>query len=269
VRSAIVTLVILSALLLSSSAFAAQSYINVTLDEPQLQGGSSGAALQDETPSRSVGTIPATSSRKPTDGVTIGRVGVVQAQRASIYRSRSSSRILAKCGQGAPLGIVSEKGSWYGVLMIDMSTGWVHKSDVKLLDYNIVADKRTFASGGAQGQQIVQASLKYVGVPYVWGGNTWSGLDCSGFVKTVYDNFGISLPRVSREQASVGAAVSWEDLQPGDRLYFACRGPEIDHTGIYMGNGLFIHSSSRRGGVAVDNLGAGFYSRTLVAARRS
>ena len=274
----VVTLVLLPALFVSSSALAAQSSITITLDEPQLEGGLDRSAATsrsaDSSPSvkaerPSAEAAPTTSGRKPTNGVTIGRVGVVTAAKAKIHRSRSSRRILAACSQGTPLGIVNEKGAWYGVMMIDMSTGWIHKNDVKLLDYNIVATNHTYAAGGGQGQRIVQASLRYVGVPYVWGGGSWSGLDCSGFVKTVYDDFGITLPRVSRDQASVGAPVAWNDLQPGDRLYFACKGPDIDHCGIYMGSGLFIHSSSRRGGVAVDNLASGLFSRTLVAARRS
>ena len=164
---------------------------------------------------------------------------------------------------------MDEKGDWYGVLMIDMSAGWIRKDAVKLLDYDLVAARKTPAGGNAPGASVVQAALKYVGVPYVWGGNSWNGLDCSGFVKAVYGNFGVDLPRVSKDQANVGLPVSSGDLQAGDRLYFACSGPEVDHTGIYIGSGLFIHASSRRGGVAVDNLASGFFARTFTGARRS
>jgi cell wall-associated NlpC family hydrolase len=264
-----VCLLLLSACAISSS-FAGQS-ITVTLDVPQLQGSDTVTPPPMPKVERNESAVK-TSASSANGGVAIGRVGVVTAPKAAIYRSRTSSRILATCAQDTPLGVVGEKGAWYGVLMIDMSTGWIRKSAVRLLDYDIVA-KNTRSTGSAgsstQGQQIVQSALKYTGVPYVWGGSSCNGLDCSGFVKTVYSEIGVNLPRVSRDQANVGAPVTWDDLQAGDRLYFACKGPEVDHCGIYMGNGLFIHSSVRRGGVAVDNLTSGFFARTLVAARRS
>jgi cell wall-associated NlpC family hydrolase len=87
-------------------------------------------------------------------------------------------------------------------------------------------------------------------------------------VKAVFASHGINLPRVARDQANVGTPVSASQLQPGDRLYFACKGGEIDHAGIYIGNGLFIHSSASRGGVAVDNIMKPFYANALVTARR-
>jgi len=260
---------IVVSLIVVSPASAGQS-ITLTLDAPQLEGD------YHSTPARSApddkhGAAKSQAKTSTNSGgeLTIGRVGVVIAPKANIHQSRTSNRILATCARDTPLGIVGEKGNWYGVLMIDMSAGWIRKDAVKLLDYDLVAVKKGPANGNGIGQQVIQAALKYVGVPYVWGGSSWNGLDCSGFVKSVYANFGVELPRVSRDQANVGVQVSSGDLQSGDRLYFACNGPEVDHTGIYMGNGLFIHASSRRGGVAVDNLGSGFFARTFVSARRS
>jgi cell wall-associated NlpC family hydrolase len=263
---------LLLATLVCTPSFASQT-ITLTLDEPQLSSSGQSTPERQPAPSAHTDSAPPSStvSHKSGDTQTIGRIGVVSTDKLSIYRSRTSSRILAACRQGTPLGIVGEHGDWYGVLMIDMSTGWVRKTSVKLLDYDLVANKRSAPSGGVSsgGQQIVQSAMKYMGVPYVWGGNTGSGIDCSGLVKAVYSEYGISLPRVARDQANVGYPVSWEDLQAGDRLYFACKGGQVDHAGIYMGNGYFIHSSSRRRGVAVDALTSGFFSRTLVAARRS
>jgi cell wall-associated NlpC family hydrolase len=198
-------------------------------------------------------------------------VGIVSASKTGIYRQRKSGHVLAVCRQGTPLGIVGENGSWYGVLMVDLSTGWVKKSAVSLLDYDLVATRRPSARNSSSGNQIVQVALRYTGIPYVWGGTTANGLDCSGFVQSVFSNFGVSLPRVARDQANVGQPIplSLDQLQAGDRLYFSCKGREVDHAGIYIGNGLFIHSSSRRGGVAVDNLTTPFYARNLITARRS
>ena len=251
-----------------SPASAGQS-ITLTLDAPQLEGdyhsGSAQAEPNNDRPAKSQLKAPT----GPGDEVTVGRVGVVVATSANIYASRTSSRIWATCPKDTTLGIVGEKGGWYSVLMVNMQRGWIRKDAVSLLDYDLVADRSLRTNGNSIGEQVIQAALKYVGIPYVWGGNSWKGLDCSGFVKSVFGSFGVDLPRVSRDQANVGAPVASGDLRAGDRLYFACDGPRVDHTGIYMGRDLFIHSSVRRHGVAVDNLSSGFFARTFVSARRS
>jgi cell wall-associated NlpC family hydrolase len=76
------------------------------------------------------------------------------------------------------------------------------------------------------------------------------------------------LPRTAAEQARIGIPVSFADLRPGDRLYFAIRGGRIDHCGIYIGNGLFIHASGRHDAVVISSLSEPLYARRLVAIRR-
>jgi cell wall-associated NlpC family hydrolase len=125
--------------------------------------------------------------------------------------------------------------------------------------------------GGDARSKMADYSLKFQGTPYVWGGNDeLNGIDCSGFVKKMYGKIGLSLPRTAAEQALVGKPIyNLEDLQKGDRLYFwdKKRG-KIGHTGIYLGDGNFVHSSSGRGGVATDYLGSDRWLKILVAARR-
>jgi cell wall-associated NlpC family hydrolase len=88
-------------------------------------------------------------------------------------------------------------------------------------------------------------------------------------VKNVFAKYGVSLPRHSGDQAKVGRAVDGADLRPGDRLYFDMkRVGRISHTGIYIGNGYFIHASSNRRGVGVDSIFKSNYYRALVNARR-
>jgi cell wall-associated NlpC family hydrolase len=124
----------------------------------------------------------------------------------------------------------------------------------------------------ATGNPLVDYALKFQGTPYEWGGNDLvNGIDCSGFVKQVMKGtIGYNLPRTAAEQALVGTPIRrFEDLRPGDRLYFRMRSEsKISHTGIYMGNWRFVHSSHGKGGVSTDSLTKASWRNMLVAARR-
>ena len=108
-----------------------------------------------------------------------------------------------------------------------------------------------------------------MGAPYVWAGNSRSGLDCSAFVKNVFSTVGVSLPRHSGDQISQGRKITdTGELVAGDRLYFAMKGGgTITHTGIYIGEGFFIHASSNHKCVDVDPLFKTYVNK-LVAIRR-
>jgi hypothetical protein len=109
------------------------------------------------------------------------------------------------------------------------------------------SDGVTSTTGGsADGQKVVNIAKKYLGTPYVWGGAEPGGFDCSGLVRHVYEQLGIDLPRVSRDQARAGTAVPGMDqAQPGDLLFF---GSPVDHVGIYAGEGQMV-VAPRRGDV--------------------
>lgn len=93
---------------------------------------------------------------------------------------------------------------------------------------------------------------QFVGNPYVWGGTSLTkGADCSGFTQSVYKNFGISIPRTSRTQATAGRKVSVSERQPGDLIFYAKNG-RINHVAIYMGNNRVVHASNERTGITTS-----------------
>lgn len=104
------------------------------------------------------------------------------------------------------------------------------------------------SSGGGKGQDIANYACKFIGNPYVAGGTSLTnGADCSGFVMSVYKNFGINLPRSSYSQSTVGKGVSYSDARPGDVIYYG------GHVGIYIGNGQIVHASTERTGIKITS----------------
>lgn len=149
--------------------------------------------------------------------------------------------------------ILSKKGNWYKIQYGD-DTAYV------TLEY-VSDDPEVIEAANmlSVGEEIVEYAKEFIGVPYVYGGTTPSGFDCSGFVKYVYEKFGISLPRISYDQINVGQSVSEADLQAGDLVFF--RGG--DHVGIYVGDGQYIHAPRTGRNVTIEPL-----NRSVYAARR-
>ena len=116
------------------------------------------------------------------------------------------------------------------------------------------------SSYSGSGSSVVDYATQFVGNPYVWGGTSLTnGADCSGFVQSIYANFGVSLPRTSYEQQNAGTEVSYADAQPGDLI---CYG---GHVAIYMGNGRIVHASNSVDGIKISDNAA---YRTIVSVRR-
>lgn len=121
----------------------------------------------------------------------------------------------------------------------------------------------------AEASRLLADAAQYLGTPYKYGGSGPGGFDCSGFTSYIYGRAGISLPRTAAGQYAVGVAVDKANLMPADLVFFSCGSGGVDHAGIYVGNGQFIHSSSpRSGGVIYSSLTEGYYLRTYVGARR-
>lgn len=214
------------------------------------------------------------------------RVAKVKAAGARIRRTADpKGQTLFVCPVGTQLAITGQKGYWFSILMSDRSTGWLPAKYVDVLSQRV--DTKTqvltgkeaaaqFADAGLQqidgklvsNNPLINTALTWMGTPYVYGGESRSGIDCSSFVQHVFASNGVRLPRTAAQQARVGTSIATSDLQTGDRLYFSSSRTYIDHTGIYIGNGKFIHASGSRRGVTISDLSEPFYQKIYVGARR-
>lgn len=219
--------------------------------------------------------------------VVLGKLG--QATKAStIYaRQTTASRAYYRVNAYDYLVVLpSNSKDWFKVLLQNGNYGFVRSFAVARLPYDVTCSAEAMRGargstasrsrsirqvGSGAGAQVAGNSQYYIGAPYKWGGNDPnSGIDCSAFVKMLYGQIGVDLPRTAAEQALVGQEITMlEDLRAGDRLYFWSRSRgKIGHTGVYLGNGYFTHSSSSNGGVVTSYLGAAEWRNKLVAARR-
>ena len=131
------------------------------------------------------------------------------------------------------------------------------ENTVSVEEYSSQSSSSSYSGSGSS---VVDYATQFVGNPYVWGGTSLTnGADCSGFVQSVYSNFGVSLPRTSYEQQNAGTEVSYADAQPGDLI---CYG---GHVAIYMGNGQIVHASNSRDGIKISDNAA---YRTILSVRR-
>ena len=120
------------------------------------------------------------------------------------------------------------------------------------------------SSSSDLGQQIASYAVQFVGNPYIYGGTSLTnGADCSGFVQSVFANFGIGLSRTAASQAGGGTSVSLDSLQAGDLLFYSSSG-SIDHVALYIGGGQIVHAANSASGIIISNA----YYSTPVAARR-
>lgn len=192
----------------------------------------------------------------------------------------------AEAALGTKFIVLGKRGQWYRVALENGAVGWVASWLVDTREQRLARQRRLAmaASGRVQrpsgvsealaaaaglGAKIVRYAMQFLGYPYVRGGESPSGFDCSGFVKYVMRQFGISVSHDSRALYRQGRPVSRDELRPGDVVFFKNtyrRG--ISHVGIYIGNGKFIHASTRKTGVRISSLSKPYYVKRYVGARR-
>ncbi|MBP1994955.1 C40 family peptidase [Paenibacillus eucommiae] len=126
----------------------------------------------------------------------------------------------------------------------------------------------SFAIGSAFAQSKLEKTAEdLIGIKYKWAGTTKSGFDCSGFTSYVFDQLGFNLPHSSKAQSQEGDKVAKSELRAGDLVFFDTGGSGISHVGIYLGDGVFIHSSTDDG-VIKSKLSESYYAKRYITASR-
>lgn len=169
---------------------------------------------------------------------------------------------LGKLSLGTIVEILSESEGWYEI-NFESKAAYISGEYVRIID-------GTLSEAQNAGDSIVEYAKTLLGIPYAYGGNTPSGFDCSGFVQYVMANFGITMPRSSHEQYSIGVRVDKAQLMPGDLVYFkySSSSYHLNHVGIYVGDGNFIHSPVPGQAVQIDSLTTGYFANYYYGATR-
>ncbi|MGN8967958.1 C40 family peptidase [Intestinimonas sp. HCP28S3_D6] len=191
--------------------------------------------------------------------------GKVDADGSTLnMRAGASTSFDSLCSipSGTVLELEGIYEGWYKVTYAG-NTGYVSS------DYITITTEPATSTSSALGDQIVALAKQYLGTPYVLGGNGPSSFDCSGFTKYIYAQFGYSLNRTATDQLQNGVSISCDELQPGDLVFFKYNTSKpVSHVGIYIGNGEFIHASTNRYMVQIDQMNTGHYANVFVYARR-
>lgn len=190
--------------------------------------------------------------------------GVIQANGGLNLRS----------GAGTEYGVICTIPNGTYVTTGDVQNGWVSVQYNGLSGYAsglYIADRTAEVNRGAStdarltvGEQIIEYGRKFIGTPYVYGGSSPSGFDCSGFTSYVYRQFGYNINRTSYDQMKQGIPVDKANLRAGDIVVFL----NGSHVGLYIGDGNFIHAKSPGKPLGIDSLWSGYYANNYMCARR-
>lgn len=171
---------------------------------------------------------------------------------------------VGKLNYGDIVDVTGTVNGWYEILY-QGDLAYVSSDYVSLTSKNAELASRCGSSRNAA--SLVEYSKQFIGTPYVSGGASPSGFDCSGFTYYVYSNYGVSLPRTAAGQAGLGIDVARNALVPGDLVFFDTYGG-ISHVGIYVGGDSFIHSTLPGDTVKISSMSSAYYSSRFICARR-
>jgi cell wall-associated NlpC family hydrolase len=222
--------------------------------------------LKIRTPDDYTGWIQNAAAVRTTPYAQSGRVARVEALFANLYRETdiTTHRPVITLPFESRLEVLSEpldaEGRWLEVRLPDGRAAWVQTGDVTL-----------GPNAKVPVAELIAWSKRFIGLPYLWGGTSTYGYDCSGFTQMLFRRLGYALPRDAVPQADWEGfkPVEKADLLPGDLLYFGSAPEKISHTGMYIGNGQFINATAyQRPMVQICNLNDEHWTGLFVTARR-
>ena len=212
------------------------------------------------------GWIEATATKRLKEGepryASTSSIALVTSNISVVYLERSE-----KGGESLPITIgtrlelVAEQSHRLRVRLPDKGLGWVRKKETQIREAN-------FRYPLATRQKVLETAKRFLNVPYLWGGTTPLGFDCSGLVQLTHRLNGIELPRDADQQFAVSRPVEVRELEPADLLFFSTKGRGITHVGIFSGDGSFLHASGKEKEVTVTPFKDRYYQSILVSPGR-
>lgn len=202
---------------------------------------------------------------------------VAGAEDTARYVKITADALNVRTGPGTNYGKAGKLSAGQVVEVLDEANGWLHiETGYISAEYTVPSTSNEAIAQAAKsnasfkGQEIVDYAMGFVGSPYVYGGSSPKGFDCSGFTSYVYKHFGYKLNRSASGQLSNGVSVSKSQLQPGDLVMFkrGSSNKRASHVGLYIGGGKFVHASTAKVGVIVSSLNSDYYTTGFVGARR-
>lgn len=185
-------------------------------------------------------------------------VAVVHADALKVRQEPNTEcEVLTQVALGEELEFVEEADGWVKILL-DADEAYVSSEYVKIeekLGTAVTLTQLLYGQGVSNTRvDLCEYAKEFVGNPYVWGGTSLTkGADCSGFVLSVFKNFGYKLSHSSRAQANEGKKINLSDIQPGDLIFYGNNRGNINHVAIYIGGGKVVHASSPKTGIRISN----------------
>lgn len=194
-----------------------------------------------------------------------GYSGIVMASVLNVRSAPNTDcAIVGQYSYGTVVDIVGIEGQWYKI-KYNGADAYLISDYVKVMD---PSEASRYAVDRTKAQRVIDIARQYIGTPYVYGGMSPSGFDCSGFTKYCFSQIGVTLNRTAASQTSHGVYVSKAELIPGDLVFFVTNNYNISHVGIYIGDGMMIHSPKPGRSVEIVSINSGYYANTYSTARR-
>ncbi len=173
--------------------------------------------------------------------------------------------ILMLMNEGFLVEVMEKNQSWYRITYGNGNEGWVYQ-DYITMETKAIQNRIEQID---QGRKLAGFAKMYLGFPYAYGGKGPSGFDCSGYTMFIYGKFGYKLPHSASSQMNLGQEIRRSELALGDLIFFkTMRSVSINHVGIYLGDGSFIHAASGSGRIKIDSVFSRYYNSRYWGARR-